>query len=331
MSQIGHAEPHPPLAHASLELLAMALRARPTTVTELAILARATPAELRDRLAVLVELDLLALRGDDIGYRPPAQTVAALSARVLGDAAHALTTSLAEVDTLLTALPGLITSDLVGSPDGTGGGRELFHGPGAAHDLWRSLILQQHERRSACMMPDARPVLVPDSPLSDAWRDTLGEAEMQVRAILSLADMTRPESRPMLEAARASGVEFRAMRTPPSWFWLTDEAVGLPLRWGDPWPTSALLLRDEAVVSLMQGLYDTWWAQAATLAPTAHPWDAVLALMVDGATLEAASHAVGISSRTGRRRIEAAMDHYGVVGAVALGAAWQRERALSAS
>jgi hypothetical protein len=48
--------------------------------------------------------------------------------------------------------------------------------------------------------------------------------------------------------------------------------------------------------------------------------------MAQGATLEAASQALGISSRTGRRRIEAAMEHYGVSGQLALGAAWEREQ-----
>jgi hypothetical protein len=81
----------------------------------------------------------------------------------------------------------------------------------------------------------------------------------------------------------------------------------------------------------MHGLFDMWWQQAGTLRATRHPWDAIVALMADGATLETAAHAIGVSARTGRRRIEAAMDHYGVDGAVALGAAWQRERSLRSS
>jgi len=207
-------------------------------------------------------------------------------------------------------------------------GGEIFHGPTAAHELWHSIAVQQHERRSACMFPDAAPLFVPNTPQSDTWRASLRTGEFQVRAILSTEDVASPESRPLLEVAEASGVEFRAMRQPPSWFWLTQDAVGLPLRWGDSWPTTAIALRNEAVVSLMHGLFDTWWQQAAPLHSATHPWDAMVTLMADGATLEAAAHALGISARTGRRRIEAAVDHYGVVGAVALGAAWQRERSL---
>ncbi|MGN6273718.1 MAG: hypothetical protein ACTHMQ_11610 [Protaetiibacter sp.] len=313
---------------ASLELLELALRTRPENVAELATISRRNPSELREQLARLAELELITLDGDEIGYRPPAQTVAALSTRILDDARQEFTARLTDTAALLGALPALVASAAIGAAEGSDLGGELFHGPAAAHELWRSLILQQSERRSACMLPDAAPLFVADTPLSDAWRAALAEGEMQVRAILSISDIARPGSRPLLEAARASGVEFRVMRTPPSWFWLTDSAVGLPLRWGDPWPTSAIALHNEAVVSLMHGLYETWWAQAANAQPTAHPWDAIVELMADGATLEAAARAVGLSSRTGRRRIEAALDHYGVDGAVALGAAWQRERSL---
>jgi hypothetical protein len=331
MSGLGQPTPRPHTRHESLELLAMALRARPATVTELAAISRQEPPELRELLTRLAELDLIAFDGDDIGYRPPAQTVTALGTRMLGDAAQELSTRLADANALLAALPSLVASAAVGAAQGSDFGGEIFHGPAAAHELWRSISVQQRERRSACMFPDAEPLFVAGTPLSDTWRASLGEGEVQVRAIISTEELARPESRPLLDVAAASGVEFRAMQRPPSWFWLTEEAVGLPLRWGDPWPTTAIALRNESVVSLMHGLFDTWWQQAGTLRATRHPWDAIVALMADGATLETAAHAIGVSARTGRRRIEAAMDHYGVDGAVALGAAWQRERSLRSS
>lgn len=327
MSHIGHGAAHP-LAVPSLALLELALRARPATVAELAEISRHDHAILRAQLAELAELELISLTGDSIGYRPPAQTVAALGTRMLDDAAQQLHARLADAGTLLSALPALVTSAAVGAADGSELGGELFHGPAAAHELWRSIVAHQAEARSACMFPDAAPLFVADTPLSDTWRASLEQTGAQVRAIVSTDDLADPASRPLIELAGASGVEFRAMQRPPSWFWLTDEAVGLPLRWGDPWPTSAISLRNEAVVSLMHGLFDAWWRQAVAVETTEHPWDAIVALMADGATLEAAAHAVGVSARTGRRRIEAAMDYYGTDGAVALGAAWQRERSL---
>lgn len=328
MANIGHSAARPP-GSPPLALLELALRTRPATVGELAAISRREPAELRLQLAELAESDLIALAGDAIGYRPPAQTITAFSARVLDDAAAELSARLADAGALLAALPSLVASAAVGAAEGSDLGGEIFHGPAAAHELWRSIATQQTEPRSACMFPDAAPLFVADTPLSDTWRSSLGQTGAQVRAIISTEVMAKSEARPLIEFAAASGVEFRAMQRPPSWFWLTEEAVGLPLRWGDPWPTSAIALRNEAVVSLMHWLVDAWWAEATTLRATEHPWDAIVALMADGATLETAAHAVGLSSRTGRRRIEAAMDHYGVDGAVALGAAWQRERSLS--
>lgn len=42
-------------------------------------------------------------------------------------------------------------------------------------------------------------------------------------------------------------------------------------------------------------------------------------------TLDAASRSLGITPRTGRRRIAAAMDRYGVATLFALGAAWAQD------
>jgi hypothetical protein len=327
MSYIGHRATRSPAAP-SLALLELALRARPATVAELAEISRQDQTSLRAQLAELAELELISLTGDSVGYRPPAQTITALGTRMLDDAVQELHTRVADAGALLAALPSLVASAAVGAADGSDLGGELFHGPAAAHELWRSIAVHQAAPRSACMFPDAAPLFVADTPLSDTWRSSLDQTDAQVRAIISTPDLANPESRPLIEFAGASGVEFRAMQCPPSWFWLTDEVVGLPLRWGDPWPTSAIALRNEAVVSLMHGLFDTWWRQAVAIHATEPPWDAIVALMADGATLETAAHAVGVSARTGRRRIEAAMDYFGVDGAVALGAAWQRERSL---
>lgn len=330
MSYIGHRAIGSP-ALPSLALLELALHARPATVAELAEISRQDPAVLRAQLAELAELELISLTGDSVGYRPPAQTVTALGVRMLDEAAQELRTRLADAGALLAALPALVASAAVGASNGSDLGGEVFRGPAAAHELWRSIAVHQAEPRSACMLPEAAPLFVADTPLSDTWRSSLEQTGAQVRAIISTSDLANRESQPLIELAEASGVEFRAMQRPPSWFWLTDEAVGLPLRWGDPWPTSVIALRNEAVVSLMHGLFDTWWRQAVAIHATEHPWDAIVALMADGATLETAAHAVGVSARTGRRRIEAAMDHYGVDGAVALGVAWQRERSLRPS
>ena len=309
-----------------LELLNLALRSRPTTVGELSTMVLEDPAELREQLDTLAALGLLTREGERIGYRPPDRAVGELASGLLASAEQQLTTSLSSARALLDALPRLLASAAVGADGMQSLGAELFHGPHAAVEAWRAHITAQSVRLSACVLPEARPVLEAGSPLSELWSTILANDEMSVRAILSASDLARPEAQQMREVAASTGVEFRAVQRPPSWFWLTDEVAGLPLRWGDSWPTSAFAVRNEAIVSLLHWVFDTMWAQATPLTPAEHPWDPIVALMADGATLETAAQAVGLSARTGRRRLEAAMDYYGVSGAVALGAAWQQER-----
>ena len=55
-------------------------------------------------------------------------------------------------------------------------------------------------------------------------------------------------------------------------------------------------------------------------------WDSLLTLMNGGATLEAASRVLGISERTGRRRVAEAMEHYNVSSMLALGVVWGEGR-----
>jgi len=52
--------------------------------------------------------------------------------------------------------------------------------------------------------------------------------------------------------------------------------------------------------------------------------------MRQGVTLDAASRRLGINPRTGRRRIAAAMEQYGVSTLFALGAAWAADGAPTA-
>ena len=57
-------------------------------------------------------------------------------------------------------------------------------------------------------------------------------------------------------------------------------------------------------------------------ARAADAWTPLLTLMRKGITLETASRMIGVNPRTGRRRVAAAMDHYGVSTLFALGVAW---------
>ena len=59
-------------------------------------------------------------------------------------------------------------------------------------------------------------------------------------------------------------------------------------------------------------LFERLWERAVPARSESAAWDSLLMLMDGGATLEAAARALGISERTGRRRVSEAMDHFGV-------------------
>ena len=122
---------------------------------------------------------------------------------------------------------------------------------------------------------------------------------------------------------RLGGLQLRVMDHPPGWFWVADETtVALPLTWGEAWPTSVIAVRSRAVAGMASWLFERLWERAVPVRTEAADWDPLLLLMDGGATLEAAARALGISERTGRRRVSEAMEHFGVSSMLGLGVAW---------
>ena len=81
-----------------------------------------------------------------------------------------------------------------------------------------------------------------------------------------------------------------------------------------------------ALALLVDWVFERLWTEAVELGGAEHPWDSILELMDSGMTMEAASGALGIAPRTGRRRIADAMQHYGASSLFALGGAWSSHR-----
>ena len=119
------------------------------------------------------------------------------------------------------------------------------------------------------------------------------------------------------------GLQLRMLERPPGWFWVTDEdTVALPLTWGETWPTSVIAVRSRAVAGMASWLFERLWERGIQARSQDAAWDPLLTLMDGGATLESAARALGISERTGRRRVSEAMDHFGVSSMFELGVAW---------
>ena len=177
------------------------------------------------------------------------------------------------------------------------------------------------------MLPDASRLYVADPAMQAVWHEAGRGEGNRIRVIASIADGVHPEAQQRVGEELAGGLQLRLMEQPPSWFWVTDEeTVALPLVWGETWPTSVIAVRSRAVAGLAGWLFDRLWERAVPARAESAAWDQLLTLMEGGATLEAASRALGISDRTGRRRVSEAMDHYGVSSMLALGAAWGAAR-----
>lgn len=310
----------------ALDLLAIGLRARPSTVAELAELALADVEETRAGLAELAQEGYVRLYGEEIRYTAPDEAVAGVVRQRTEQIQDELAQRLADLSAIVDQLPALARDWETGGTHGVLGA-EVFHGPSAVTDLWHEMVAARDLRRTSVVLPEGLRLAVADPQMQATWHDVISREGHSARVIVRLADATSPEAAERIGQELAGGVDMRLLPEPPSWFWVADEqVVALPLEWGEGWPTSVMALHSPAVAGLAQWVFDRLWALAVPVRPGAAKWDPLLRLMSGGATLEAASHALGISDRTGRRRLSDAMGHFRVSNLFALGVAWGQQR-----
>jgi hypothetical protein len=309
-----------------LDLLAIGLRARPRTVAELAELALAGVEETRAGLEELAREGYLRLYGDEIRYTAPDEAVAGAVRQRAEQIQGELAERLADLSTIVAQLPALARDWETGGAPGVLD-VEVFHGPSAVTDLWHELVADRDLRRTSVVLPEGLRLAVADPDMQATWHDVISREGHSARVIVRLADAAHPEAAERIGQELAGGVDMRVLPAPPSWFWVADdEVVALPLEWGEGWPTSVMAVHSPAVAGLAQWVFDQLWTLAVPVWNGAASWDPLLRLMSGGATLEAASHALGISDRTGRRRLSDAMDHFQVANLFALGVVWGQQR-----
>ncbi len=310
-------------------LLTVALRTRAETVAELAQLAVRDPADVRDELSLLAADGYLHLEGDRIHYAHPGDAVAGMTSRRAGELGAEVARGLAELAELTARLPELNRSWSLGR-GGDGEGLvdvQVFHGADAVVGFWHVEHARRPVRRTDVVLPDAARLHVADPQMQAVWHDASRGEGRRARVIVSIADATHPDAQERLAAELASGVEFRLLAEPPGWFWVADDAtVALPLAWGERWPTSVMSVHSRAVAGMAGWIFERLWERAVPVGADGAGWEPLLALMSEGATLEAASRALGISARTGRRRLSEAMGHFGAGSMLELGIAWASGR-----
>lgn len=302
------------------ELLELIYRSRPATVAELAVTAHADEGETADGVARLALGGAVSVRDGVIAYSTPAMWTANVVEREVRELRQAADAAASRIETLVEGLPALLRHWAVGEASGDFVPVFVRHGPKAAEDLWYDIAREESDTAWA-VLPDLGRYLQTDPARAGRFAEVFA-GRRSVRALLprSMAGDARLVA--IAESYAAVGVEFRLLDNLPSWFWIDGEVVALPIEWGEGWPSSVVGVRSASLAELGRCLFRELWDRAEPIGGVEQPWAPLLLLMKQGVTLDAASRRLGINPRTGRRRIAAAMEQYGVSTLFALGVAW---------
>jgi hypothetical protein len=301
-------------------LLELIYRSRPATVAELAAVAHADELEVSEAVGRLAQGGAISLRDGMIAYATPVtwtSDVVSQEARAVRQAANE---AASRIEALISDLPALLRHWAVGEASGDIVPVFVRHGPRAAEDLWYDIAREQSDSAWA-VLPDLGRFLQTDPARASRFAEVFA-GKRSVRALVprSMAEDVRLVS--IAERYAIVGVEFRLLDDLPSWFWIDGEVLALPIEWGEGWPSSVIGVRSASLAELGRSLYRELWHRGEPIGGVEQPWTPLLALMKQGVTLDAASRRLGINPRTGRRRIAAAMEQYGVSTLFALGVAW---------
>lgn len=305
-------------------LLELAYRTRPATIAELTALSRLDEHELAPPIARLEASGALIVHDGRIEYPHPSTWAEKAVRQEVDRLRHESAETLTQIESIVGRLPRMLRHWSAGETHGDLLPVQAWHGPRAAEDLWYSVTRHDHGRAEA-VFPDVSRFLQSDPARTARFAEAFRRKDA-VRAILPADVMADPELAARVSGFAAAGVDFRLLAAPPSWFWIDDETLALPFRWGEGWPSSVLGVRSPALTELARAYFEVLWRRAQPIVAAERPWTPLLRLMRQGVTLDAASRSLGINPRTGRRRVAAAMEHYGVSTLFALGTAWSAER-----
>lgn len=308
-------------------LLNAALRTRPESLARLAALVHLSTEQTAEALTRLHQKRLIDFDGERIAYRSPADATAEVILGLLHEQLDSTRRLLATVGSITEHL-----SESLGSAASNAVGEDsvpirVFHGPEAMVDSIEALIDSSplSDMELLCALPGLRPEYEEQlHHIIRRWSAFSGKVD-RVRMLLPLD--TRLKGPPPGQT-RFDG---RMLMKTPSWFWIHPGGgeIALPLTWGDSFPTTTVVLTHASAASLAEALFTALWDRAVPVkAPEDQTaWEPLMQLMRQGMTLDAAAERLGINPRTARRRLTAAMDHYGVETMFGLAAAWGAELA----
>lgn len=308
----------------SMDVLATAYRARPAVRADLAaLLEPESAARLDATLTALARAGFVRVEGERLLLESPyAAFVAVSQARV-----ERLQAETARTVAMMEALPLLIRNwDLGEARDGEDHplAAVVVHGRQSHWEVWRRHLLEEHPEQPSWVLPDLA-MLREDFP----WRaaDLAGTTARRARVLVRPGDIEDAANHELVAVSAALGIEVRVLDDLPSWFYVdADQLVGLPVDWGESWPTSMILVRTPPILAAMNELFASLWSRAEPAIPVDAGWEPVIRLLAQGMTDEAVARFLGLDVRTVRRRVADAMDELGATSRFALGAAWERRR-----
>ncbi len=289
-------------------LLDTALRSRPESPGALAELTGESETNIRASLDALEHLGFVSITNDVITYRRPEAAAAGLTETLLSQVRLQLEDALGDAQRVLGTVPGLVQAWSEGTSAAPNLQVEITHGPWAPADMWRLQFTRRVPKITDVCMPDTSALFSPQSEYQASFWAARSGHKVDVRLLMSLSDATNPAGYDRVQGELDSGVQIRMHPNPPSFFWVADhETVGLPLKWGEAWPSSVIAIQSPALAAVLTWVYDRVWAESVSveslmrmhLGDEGHAWDGMMRLMNQGMTMDAASSALGVASRTG--------------------------------
>lgn len=314
------------------DLLDLLLRERPFDVDDVAARTGLASEAVREALQRLARAGDLSLQGDVVLLNPPTHAAAIAIERLLqAERAQAQDRS-ERLAAIMRGVARRTSSWNFGESVAQNRlALQSAQGPHAAEDLWFAVQASRvgSGGRVRAVLTDLDRYRGSSPERTRAFA-TVMSGYASVQAIIPAGTLDERLSE-MVRTFRDSAVEFRMLPDPPSWFWVDDaDITGLPLGWPDAAPQSVVAVSSPVIAGLAKEYFAQLWRQARPVEEDPGGYGLLLHRMRRGMTLDAASRSLGITPRTGRRRVAAAMERYGVETLFALGAAWAQDGGAAA-
>ena len=305
-------------------VLSAVLRARPTTIADLARQVPLEAVRVRAALAALAARGFLELDGETIGVLEPDGVVAAVASTALAEQRATLT----DLEAIVAGLPALARDWRMGERvSEEAAAVELVHGTSNQWDLWMRLMGETPPRSPIAVFPDFAGLATIVVENADALRGAVASIGFSIRTITVPDALANPAEREQVAAFADVGVEVRTLPVVPGWFYVDAGVMAaLPLKWGEAVPSSIALVREPSIVAPLAAYVESLWAASNPIPGSTQGADPVLALLAQGLSDGAIASALGVSVRTVRRRIADAAEEYGAASRFALGVEWERAR-----